>query len=600
MKMDKLNCPAEKHLGGDRYTSTAPPNRTRPSLLSARWRCVLLSVFVSVGCTVSPLQVKTFKVDDFGAVGDGKKDDIAAVVAGLGALREAGPGSRLEFTSGKTYRLGTHEDSIYQIDLQGLKDVTVDGQGAMLLTTPEQATIRVKGCEGVTVRNLVIEQDPLAFTQGVVTKVAPEEGRFEFKVMNGYPPLPTPAQRQERGFIAWRWGAFIDPQLRRIRRGVRDHFRVETIDLLEDGCARVKVQGDFAPYLADVRPGDIYVQPIGYDRRARVEKLSNVGDYAYNILFENSADCVLENVTLYSGRSSMSSVLQHNHGRITMRGYKVMVRPGTDRAISNFADGIHCKDNRVGPLIEHCYFQGMLDDSINMSQNTMMAEKIISPDTFRLTKFPGPTVPWTKESAVVREGDRLMVLYPTTGEYLGPFKVTKVGDDLQTVTLEKPLENVVTGQIRSNTDINATHFYNLDQSNAGFIIRSNIFGPQRRHGILARSENGLIENNLIVGTGGAAIELSNEFGFFYEGPIARNVVIRNNTIRDCYGTPIVVGSATGKTPTRQARNIRITDNLIEAAESPAIRITNAKDIVVEHNRFVRPDGSELPDPVQED
>jgi hypothetical protein len=598
--MNKLNYLAEKVLGRDVDAPFVFPFRARLGRRLSRWRNVFFLVLGSTGWAVSPLQAKTLKVDDFGALGDGKKDDIAAVVAAVRALREAGPGSRLEFTSGKTYRLGTHEDSIYQIDLQGLKDVTVDGQGAMLLTTPEQAAIRVKGCEGVTVRNLIIEQDPLAFTQGPVTKVMPEAGQFEFKVMDGYPPLPTPAQRKERGFMAWRWGAFIDPQLRRIRKGVRDHFRVETIDLLEDGHARVKVQADFAPFLAAVRLGDIYVQAIGYDRRARVDKLSNVGDYAYNILFENSAECVLENVTLYSGRSSMSSLLQHNHGRITMRGYKVMVRPGTDRAISNFADGVHCKDNRVGPLIEQCYFQGMLDDSINMSQNTMMAEKIISPDTFRLTRFPGPTVPWTKESAVVREGDRLMVLYPTTGEYLGPFKVTKVGDDLQTITLEKPLENVVAGQIRANTDINATHFYNLDQSNAGFIIRNNIFGPQRRHAILARSENGLIENNLIVGTGGAAIELSNEFGFFYEGPIARNVVIRNNTIRDCYGTPIVVGSATGKTPTRQARNIRIADNWIEAEESPAIRITNAQDVVLENNRFVRPDGSKLPDPVQKD
>ena len=558
------------------------------------------SLVVLSCCTASPLHAKGLRVDDFGAVGDGNKDDIAAVVAAVEALKEAGAGSRLEFTSGKTYRLGTHEGSIYQIDLQGLKDVTVDGQGAMLLTTPEQAAIRIKGCEGVTVRNLVIEQDPLAFTQGAVTKVSPEEGQFEFKVMDGYPPLPTPAQRQARGYMDWEWGAFIDPQLRRIRKGVRDHFRVESIDLLEDGHARVKLQADFAPFLAAVRPGDIYVQPLGYDRRQRVDKLSNVGSFAYNILFENSADCVLENVILYSGRSSMASNLQNNHGRITLRGFKVMVRPGTDRAISNWRDGIHCKDNRVGPLIEHCYFESLLDDSINMSQNTMMAEKIISPDTFRLTKHPGPMVPWTKESAMVREGDRLMVLFPTTGEYLGPFKVTKVGDDLQTVTLEKPLENVVAGQIRSNIDVNATHFYNLDQSNAGFVIRNNIFGPQRRHAILAPSENGLIENNLIVGTGGAAIELSNSIGFFYEGPIARNVVIRNNTIRDCHGTPIIVGSATGKTPTRQARNIRITDNLIEAAEGPAIRITNAQDIVVENNRFVRPDGSELPDPVQED
>jgi hypothetical protein len=598
MHIKKLNSLAKKVLGKEGNPSSVSSFRSIPPRRFAHWRNVLFLASVSTVCAFSPLQAKTIQVDNFGAVGDGKKDDIAALVAAMRVLREAGPGSRLEFTSGKTYRLGTHEDSIYQIDLQGLKDVTVDGQGAMLLTTPEQATIRVKGCEGVTVRNFIIEQDPLAFTQGAVTKIAPEEGWFEMKIMEGYPPLPTPKQRRERGSMRWEWGSFVDPQLHRIRRGVRDHFRVEKIDLLDGGLARVQVQPSFVQNLSAVRAGDIYVQSLDYNDRARLSRL-NESPFTFNILFENSADCTLENVTLYSGRSSMASVVQNNHGRITFRGFKVMVRPGTDRVISNWRDGMHCKDNRVGPLIEHCYFESLLDDSINMSQNTMMAERTISPDTFRLTKFPG-SVPWTKETTVVRLGDRLMVLYPTTGEYLGPFKVTKVGDDLQTITLDKPLQDVVTGRIVSQKDKLATHFYNLDQSNAGFVIRNNIFGPQRRYAILARSENGVIENNLIVGTGGAAIELSNEFGIFYEGPIARNVVIRNNTIRDCSGTPISIDSSTGENRTRQARNIRITDNFIETAEGPAIRITNAQDIVIENNRCVRPDGAELPIPVEKD
>jgi hypothetical protein len=566
--------------------------------MTKRLRFIWFSLIAWNCCIASPLHAKVLRVDDFGAIGDGKKDDIAAVVAAVEALKEAGAGSRLEFTPGKTYRLGVRSDSIYQIDLSGLKDVTVDGQGSMLLTTPEQAAIRIKRCEDVTVCNFVIEQDPLAFTQGVITEISPQEGWFEMKIMEGYPPLPTVKQRRERGWMGWHWGSIIDPQSGRIRRDVRDHFRVENIELLEKGHARVHVQEGFTEDLAAARSGDIYVQPLDYNNRARVEQLGT-SPFAYNIGIENSADCVLENITLYSGRSSMTSNLQNNHGRITMRGFKVMVRPGTDRAISNWRDGIHCKDNRVGPLIEHCYFESLLDDSINISQNTMMAEQIISPDTFRLTKFPG-SVPWTGETTAVREGDRLMVFYPTTGEYLGPIKVSKIDDnDLQTVTLEKPLENVVTGRIVRNKDESATHFYNLDQSNAGFVIRNNVFGPQRRHAILARSQDGLIENNLIVGTGGTAIELSNEFGTFYEGPIARNIVIRHNTIRESHGTPISVASATGQNRTRQARNIRITDNLIEAAEGPAIRITNAQDIVVENNRFVRPDGSALPDPVLE-
>jgi len=552
-------------------------------------------------CVASPLLVAAvLHVDDFGAAGDGKGDDTAAVVAALEALKAAGPGSKLEFGAGKTYRLGAlRADTIYQLDLRGFKDTTVDGRGAMLLVTPEQATLRVRGCEGVTVRNFVIEQDPLGFTQGVVTAASPEQGWFEMQIMAGYPPLPAPEELTRRGFTGWEWGGFIDPQLRRIRRGVRDHYRAERIEQLDTGRVRVYVQPVFAPDLAAVRPSDIFVQPLECNDRPRLAKL-NESPFSYNISFENSADCVLENVTLYSGRNSMAADVTNNHGRITLRGFKVMVRPGTDRAISNWRDGIHCKDNRVGPLIEHCHFESLLDDSINISQNTMMAERVIASDTFRLTKHPGG-LPWTSETTTVRVGDRLMVLSPTTGEYLGPFTVTAIAaDDLQTVTLDRALENVVPGQIVPGRDRLATHFYNLDQSNAGFIVRDNVFGPQRRHAILARAENGLIERNLIVGTGGAAIELSNEFGAFYEGPIARGTVIRHNTIRDSYSTPIVVGSATGENRTRQARDIRIADNLIEAAEGPAIRITNSRDVVVEGNRCVRPDGSELPGAVVEE
>jgi len=340
------------------------------------------------------------------------------------------------------------------------------------------------------------------------------------------------------------------------------------------------------------------VQPLTHDNRSRVEQLGT-SPFAYNIAIEKSADCVLENVTLYSGRSSMACNLQHNHGRITVRGFKVMIKPATDRAISNWRDGIHCKDNRVGPIIEQCHFANLLDDSINISQNTMMAEQVISPNTFRLTQLPA-LVPWTVETRAVREGDRLMVFYPTTGEYRGPFKVTRIDpNDLQTVTLDQSLQNVITGGLVSNEDNLATHFYNLDQGNAGFVIRNNYFGPLRRLAILVRSQDGVIVNNEIAGSD--AIKLSNEIGQFYEGPFPRNIVISGNTIRDCYWTPICVAAKTGDNATGLTHDITIKNNYIVAAESPAIHLTNTQNIGVENgNVFVRPDGTALPDPVRVD
>jgi hypothetical protein len=557
------------------------------------------AIWFSLLIAISGAAAEVLKVDDFGAAGDGKQDDISAVVAAVAALKQSGPGSVLAFTPGKTYRLGLREESIFQIDLQGLTNVTVEGNGAMLLCTPMQAAIRVAHSRDVTVRNLLIEQDPLSFTQGTITAVEPQQGFFVMNIDPGY-PLPPDEETLMWNFgrIRWEWGAVIDPVERRIRKGVRDHFWVTRIVPNDDPASyRVELSKECLAGLEKVRAGDKYFQPLNYNSRLRLKRL-DAGPFEYNISFENSTDCVLENVTLYSGRSSMSSSIENNDGRITFRGFKVMVRPGTDRLVSNWRDGIHCKDNRVGPLIENCYFEALLDDSINMSQNTIMAMEVISETTFKMTKFPGGVL-WTRDTATIREGDRLMVFHPATGEYEGPVQVVSVADDFQTVTLERAVKNVVTGlaRMKSRADIGATHFYNMDQCNSGFIIRNNIFRSQRRHAILARATDGLIEHNLIEDVGGNGITLYNEYGNFNEGPFPRNIIIRNNTIRGTLSTPVEIRADTGKNKTRQIRNIRIENNLIVADESPVIRIENAQDIVLENNRCRKPDGSELPDPV---
>ena len=545
-----------------------------------------MTVWIFCFCLVVSFDALALRVDDFGAVGDGKHDDIGAVVAAVDALKGAGEGAVLEFTAGKTYKLGLREESIFQIDLQGMTNATVEGHGAMLLSTPRQAAILVKHCEGVAVKNLLIEQDPLAFSQGTISAVLPDESCFEMKLDAGYADLPTDEELiRNFGAARWEWGSVIDPVERRIRKGVRDHFWVERIALVSPRVYRVYVKQDCVAGLKQVRVGDKYFQPLSYNNLPRLKRLG-ANLFAYNISFENSADCLLENVTLYSGRSSMCSNIEFNQGRITFRGFKVMVRPGTDRVVSNWRDGIHCKDNRIGPVIENCYFESMLDDSINMSQNTIMAMEVISETTFKMTKFPGDK-PWAEDTASIREGDRIMAFHPETGVYEGPIKAIHVDSDFQTITFERPVRNVVMGRVRmgNRKDNAATHFYNMDQCNSGFIIRNNVFRSQRRHAILARANGGLIEHNLIEGVGGSGIVLNNEYGIFYEGPFPRDITIRNNTLRGTYDVPIMIQGQTGKSKTMQVRDIQIEDNLIVTDGSPAISIENAKDIVLKNNRF---------------
>ena len=523
---------------------------------------------------------KTISVDDFGAVGDGVHDDTAAVVDAIEALKAIGSGGTLEFSAGKTYKLGLRSDSTFQIDLQEMTNVTVNGNGAMLLNTPWRASIRMQHCDGVTVRGFYIEQDPLGYTQGIITNVSLGGGYFDMAIMDGYDLLP-------QGVTTWDWGSVIDPDLRRIRWDMRDHFRVTSYTDLGGGSYRGYVQSGYTNDLNNVRIGDIYFQPFIYN------------GYASNIHITNSKDCLLENVTLYSGRSSMSSRVDLNTGRITIRGFRVMVRPGSERFVSNWRDGVHCKDNRIGPIIEDCYFEALLDDSINMSQNTVMASEIISDTTFRMTKVEGP-VHWTEDSSSMHVGDRIMVFYPPTGAYIGPIHVASVDPvNREIITFETPVANVVTGTVVAG-NTSATHFYNLDQCNAGYMIRNNVFKPQRRHAILARSIDGTISGNRIEGVGGNGIVMENEYGGpFFAGPFPKNVIVSNNIITSTHLAPIKVNAKSGANNTQLARDIDITGNIITALDAPAIELNNVQDVAVwNDNEFYAIDGSVMSEPLQ--
>ena len=312
--------------------------------------------------------------------------------------------------------------------------------------------------------------------------------------------------------------------------------------------------------------------------------MTESGERAFggNIVVRESADCLLEDITIYSARSGMNYSINRNEGRITLRNNKITFKPGSNHLCSTWKDGMHVKDNRVGPLIEGCHFQGMLDDSINISANTAMAAKIISPTTFRLI---GPAF---------SAGDDVMVFEPQTGETTMTTVVeATTGGNVHTVTMAKAIEGVVEGRKERN-DLRSTHFYNMSYVNDGFIVRNCVFKPQRRHALLVRCSKGIFENNLIDGVGGAAVWMGNEMGSFYEGPFPQNNIIRNNTIRNTQLTAIRIYTNTLGAKAKHTRSIRIENNTITVLpERSAISVHYADDVTMKKNRILNQEGREI-------
>ena len=550
------------------------------------------------GCSSSPkVGPHDLKLADFGAVGDGKTDDIAALKNALDALKAARPGATLHFEPGKIYKLGVREDSMFQIDLTDYEDVTVDGHGSMLLSTPKQAFFRIRRSEGVTVKNLVLESDPLSFTQGVVTDMNPDEGWFDVEVMAGYAAFPD-VEYMKTQYEPLPWGAIMDPNERRIRPGMHDAYRLDRIEQTGPRAYRCFTQGGHKKGIPAIRKGDIYFQPLYFNSTERIKKMG-MGDGFGNIKVTHSSNCEVENVIMYSGRSSMTSRLEYNTGPITFDRFQVRFRPGfDDRMVSNWRDGMHIKNNRVGPVIENCYFEGLLDDSINISSDTIMAAKVLSDRQFRLCNWRG-VIAWNTDNSSVEVGDSYMAFYPDTGEYLGPFVIVEVDPNNRAlVTFDKPVPNVVTGRIQRHVDNKATQFYNINVMSDGYIVRNNTFVKQRRDAIRARGTNGLIEENLVDGVNGNAVMLANDFGHFYEGPFSQNIVIRNNRFLNTEWTPIKAYTAPLNCPNPMVQGIVIENNEIVVKTEYAIELENVADVVIRNNTIRTADGPVMEQPVK--
>ncbi len=490
---------------------------------------------------------QVFRVRDFGAIADGRTDSTAAVNAAIAAAKACGGPAEVRFDRG-TYRLTASGRHGYCIPISQAADLTVRGSGnatRIVIASPDAGAFMVGLSRNVTIRDLSVDYDPAPFLQGVVRTVSVDEGWFDLEVAPGYttPDAPNFINAMEP---YGKWGMIMDPAVRRIRAGTPDHYMTPKWEHREGRIWRFFTPEEhYRLGLRHMRVGDSYVH------LAR--------GYGGTFLAQGCEGITIENVTVYAS-PGLAVGLVGNKGTIRVRKLEVRFAPGTDRLLSTNADGVHCQQNRSGPIIEDCYFEGMADDAINIyaPPNTLLekrAEKewLVSPN------------------CLILPGDRLSVLDPKTGIVRGTVKALTVSPEGRAfrIGLDRDVEGAVAGPDHRSADT----LYNLDACGAGFRISRNRMNGNRRYGCLIRAGDGVIENNVFTDTTGAGVTLVNEPDW-PEGPIPWNVTIRHNRfVRG--GT--CLGYADGGHGALHARASRLGHGL---ADMPALR-----DIRIEDNTF---------------
>ncbi len=523
-----------------------------------------------------------------GRAGAGRAEEPAAVLDLNQLLKECTAKGE------KTLRLpaGAHHAS-GALELKDLDGLTLDGQGATLYFKPRTPAITIRNCRNLTVRNLVIDYDPLCFSQGTITAADFATNTLDITLHAGY---PAPRADQRTAIHVF------DPQTRLWKTGAPDLGAKEVKEIAPGVVRAATGFKDLGKYVA---VGDL----VAMDNRTASPAAFSVRGITENLL--------VEDVTFY-GAPSLAIVARFCQGQHVYRRIKIGRGPKPagateDRLFSSDADGFNYAYCVPGPVVEECDFAFMGDDSINLHGATFPIGRVESDTSLLLLRpngregfdeviKPGAAVRLLAKGnfAILAQSvaksieylpDHAGFTYDEVVKYFGPHKQhnPSASYSIYRLTLEQPLP----AQPEQYVDVPSINCPN-------FQIRNNYFHDHRARGLRIMAPHGLIENNRFERISQNAISLGAEYAFWRESGWVEDITIRNNRIDDvCRGwlvtspygyVPGAIGVfARSEDPTLPYfpgnRNLRIENNQITGSRVAGIYAYAADGVTVTGNRL---------------
>jgi hypothetical protein len=517
---------------------------------------VVLTMAVAAEAAAAPEAAaprRRVPVGDFGALPGAGKDATEAIRAAIAAAIAAGPDAEVTLEGGE-YRVGAGAAAGYCFPVHGADGLTIRGVGRdtrIVVTRPDAGAFLFGTCRRAAIGDVSIDYDPVPFCQGAVAAVDVEGGWFDLDVDAGYPTPDAP------NFVGaaepyGKWGMIMDRETRRIRPGTPDHYMTPKWEPRGGRVWRFfTAQEHYRLGLRHMRVGDAYVH------LAR--------GYGGAILAQACDGVAIERVVVHASPGLVVGLVG-NKGAIVVRGLEARFAPRSDRLLTANADGVHGQQNRSGPVIEDCYFEGMADDGVNLYAPPNVVREVRSPTEWLVT--PG---------CLILPGERLQVVDPGAGTLLG--QVTAAGVAVEGRAFRLTLDKAVAGVRAGDDHRSACTLYNLDACGAGFRIRRNTMNGNRRYGCLLRAGDGLVEGNTFADTTGAGVVATNEPDW-PEGPIPWGITVKGNRF-------VRGGTCLGyaDTPTGAQLIVRPTRLGHGLAEAAVVRT-----VVIENNEFVDPLG----------
>ena len=446
--------------------------------------------------------------------------------------------------------------------LKGLKNITIDGKGAHIITHGEMTSFVIDGCENITLKNFTVTAADPTVPELTVTEVGDRHMTVRI-----HPQSKYLIKDGKFSFVGDSWtlsegiAQSYDPEKDITWRSWSPLPGLQKAIELEPNLLRFTYNTK-----PQATPGMIFQMRDG------------IRDEACGLI-QYSKNVTLEDVHLaFLGNFGLVGQMSEN---ITYRNLTFAPETGNGRTCAGFADFVQMSGCKGLILIENSRFTGAHDDPINIHGTHLAVTDFLSPNEIVVKYMHHQTYGFQS----FLPGNEIEFIDPYSLLPQASFKVkkSKMKSEREIiVTLDKSVPD----SIRKKPELvieNVTYTPEV-------IIRNNFFSRIPSRGLLVSTRRKiLIENNTFFRMQMSGILIADDARSWFESGMVRDVTIRNNNFIECNEPVILIAPENSRNEGYVHRNITIANNRFKLIGKDAVSARSVDGLNINGNLFLHPE-----------
>ena len=448
--------------------------------------------------------------------------------------------------------------------LEGMEGLRIEGEGSLLLYHGKMISFAMDHCSGVVIHHLEIDYARPTMSEFAITRSSRDE--VEVRVH------PDSWYKLDNGRLVWYGEGWVARDAFCIRVDTLTHAfyyandaygRLATSSVTELAPGRLRFSGEFDPGL----------YPAGSVFTVRDPVRDEVG-----ALILNSKGVTLHRMGMHYMHGL--GILSQYSENITMDSVFVEPRKGSGRYIASFADGMHFSGCRGAIRIEHCRFDGLHDDAVNVHGTHLKIVRAPSGSELVVRFMHAQTYGFR----AFFDGDSMAFVRPGTLECYAYGKVVHA-ERLSDREIRLRLAGTIPATVSEGDVVE-----NLTWT-PSLTIRHSFFGGTNTRGVLVTTRRKVvIEDNEFYRLGMHAILIADDALSWFESGEVRDVLIRRNIFRENGHNALPGNYVIAIAPENHEltavpvhRNIRIDSNRFYCYDAPVLSARSVEGLSFTNN-----------------